>query len=146
MQRPFFVCLSVLLLAACAQQTPVGGANASSGSPTARVHWIFSDSSEDAQGIPHSAVSVVIEGTHEQTVSLGTVTGTCAEKQNTAAEAFGPDVISDAECWFAGGGDEWQVRQSGSAVRIFHRTVDEGSGDEPAPEQPWVQQGSAVSL
>ncbi len=125
---------------------------ASAGSTSSRkpfkLHWIFQKTRTGDNGEPYASVSLTLSGSTIKTVSLGEFVGTCSQQTKEQIVALAKGTITAARCWWAGGGDEWRARKDAAKkiIVIEHRTVDEGTAEAPAPEQPWVQVGDAIAL
>lgn len=118
-----------------------------SSATTLSVQWQFAsvEEADDAGSPPQQSVMLVLAGSSNQSIPLGTYTGTCSATD--PADLQQATAIAGAMCWFAGGGDEFLVQRTApDTLQISHRTVDEGTAEEAAPEQPWLPLGAAVSI
>ena len=112
----FLASLSVLGLVACAT-----GNHADTKAIT--LSWDLTNERTDDTGKTSNDVSLVLsndDGSERDRVLLGTFDG-CTQQE---APADGP--ILTLKCWFAGGGDDFQVRFEGTNTLVVdHRIVDE---------------------
>ncbi len=114
----------------------------------AGVRWIFSQISEgDGLNAPVTQARVQPLGvTHPDgraievaTWRLGNYQGSCAEIAKPADEAVA--AIAYAQCWWAGGGNQFRAVRDGNILRIDVRDVDE---EESAPAM--FKQLSVINL
>lgn len=122
--------LTLLALTACTAPGPVS------------ISWKVRDRGTDAHGMTMTAVSLMVASDGEtQEVTLGDYPG-CGTQ---AIPADGP--LLTLSCWWAGAGDDFQVRMTGTdTLTIDHRSVQEES-DPPAFEllkQVTIPQGAIV--
>lgn len=144
MKHPITLAFASVLLVACNSNTnpSQGDSSASSstmgGGGTMTVSWKFEETRRAEYDQPFSQVTLVLAGDVDQDVDVGEWSGTCAAQQEAELMKEGSDVISGIRCWWAGAGEDFLVRRkSAGELRIEHRSVDEGSEDEPAPVFPY---------
>lgn len=145
---------SALLACACtATPTPADTGADSSASPKkpaggiTTLSWEFQETRIGEYDQPFSNVTLKLSGSENRTVLVGEFTGTCAEQDKAAIGAEGDDVIIAARCWWAGAGEDFLVRRKTEGeLRIEHRSVDEGSPDEPAAVLPFTPVGEPVRI
>lgn len=99
----------------------------------AAYEWQFIEQGEDASGMPRTAVRFKVEGNF---LDVGTYSGSCREvaagEPTLTGEAAETGVVTRAQCWFAGAGDEIYVFENGPRVTVRVVEVSEGSAEEPA--------------
>ncbi len=140
-----------LVLASCtpAAQAPTAPSSAGSSSVVSSavsVGWVFTPTRTGKNSEPFGNVTVQLSGGVEKQIALGEFLGSCTTQTPQVTGKLGKDVVTSALCWFAGGGDEFLVRKTGNALQVEHRTVDEGSDDEPAVPQQFKAMGNPVVL
>ena len=101
--------------------------------PTPSFKWIVSEAGVNAQGTPHTNVSVQVGGREYQ---AGTYAGSCIEVPLLGWE-FVPGELSAVLCWFAGGGTELGVFQEGESLVLKKGSVDEGTAEAPGTRGPF---------
>lgn len=119
MRTPLLVSLSVLGLVACATGNHID-------TSAITLSWDFANERTDGTGKTSADVSLILkndDGSERDRILLGTFDG--CTTQDTPED--GP--ILTLSCWWAGGGDDFQVRYEGvDALAIDHRIVDEAVG------------------
>lgn len=113
--------LSLLTLAGCAASTPT---NVDSSRQQLTVSWGLEKESTDKTGRTTADVSLVVvkEDGSARGIDLGRFAG-CGE---TAAPEDGP--LLTLKCWWAGSGDEFQVRMDATNTLVVdHRVLDEAA-------------------
>jgi hypothetical protein len=131
---PFvFASLSILALSACAPAASHEQDGAAEAMPHVTIGWLLEDKGTDANGMKTSHVSLLVGSSADPGAvseeSIGDYAG-CGEETTPADGA-----ILTLKCWWAGGGDEFQVRMDGAnTLSIDHRVLDEGA-DIPDFEQ-----------
>lgn len=124
--------LSVLALSACSPAAdPQDGAM--EGMPHVTIGWLLEDKGTDDTGMQTSHVALLVGTTADPgevtEVEIGDYAG-CGEETMPADGA-----LLTLKCWWAGGGDEFQVRMEGTnTLSIDHRMLDE-QADIPEFEQ-----------
>lgn len=139
MKRFLVPAFLVTLLAACAP-APAGRGVPDAKKPatgTVRVAWIFEQTDDGDGGEPRTQVSLRLSGDLNDVIAVGAFAGSCAQQRPDAIGAEDNGILLAARCWWAGGGDDVRVRRTTDALRIEHRTVDEGTAEEPAPVLPF---------
>lgn len=116
--------LAVLSLAACTPTTPVvPDESADHDHPSLMLSWDVVAGEEDDTGMTMSDVSLVLSGPmgdERGRLDLGSYAG-CGVQ-----EVPGDGPMLTLKCWWAGGGDDFQVRMEGTNTLVVdHRAVDE---------------------
>ncbi len=111
--------LSFLAFAAC---SPAATTSTNDATPSlVTIGWLLEDKGTDGTGMQTSHVALLVgtgDGINE--VAIGDYAGCGAEE----IPADGP--LLTLQCWWAGGGDDFQVRMEGTnTLWIDHRSVDE---------------------
>lgn len=111
--------LSLVALSACAPAGP--GDAAMHDHDHVTIGWLLEDKGTDDTGMQTSHVALLVStpgGMNE--IAIGDYAGCGQEEQ----PQDGP--LLTLECWWAGGGDEFQVRMDGtSELVVSHRGLDE---------------------
>jgi|GEM_PF-3479181 len=118
--------LSILALSACfgpaadeALQEQDGAIEAI---PRITINWVFENEKTDDTGMTTADISLAVRTSADdvENIALGTYAG-CGEEAMPADGA-----ILTLKCWWAGGGDEFQVRMDGmNMLAIDYRGLDE---------------------
>lgn len=141
---------ATLLLCACAPIAPVkDSANDAKVGATGNVtvSWKFEETRRAEYDQPFSNVSVVLSGDLNEAVLVGEFSGVCAAQKKEAIGADGDDVLLAARCWWAGAGEDFLVRRkTAGELRIEHRSIDEGTAEEPAPVFPFKLIGEPIAV
>lgn len=115
--------LSVLALSACTPAAPADPQDgAMEGMPHVTISWVFSNEKTDDTGMATADVALQVRtGADDvEQVALGNYAG-CGEETMPSDGA-----LLTLTCWWAGGGDEFQVRMEGTGtLSIDHRGLDE---------------------
>jgi hypothetical protein len=113
--------LSLLALSACAPAVdPQDGAM--EGMPHVTISWVLENEKTDDTGMTTADVSLQLRTSADdvEKVALGNYAG-CGEESMPSDGA-----LLTLKCWWAGGGDEFQVRMEGTGtLSIDHRGLDE---------------------
>ncbi len=113
--------LSILALSACTPAAdPQDGAM--EGMPHVTISWVLSNEKTDDTGMTTADVALQVRTSADDVkmVDLGNYAG-CGEE---TMPNDGP--LLTLKCWWAGGGDEFQVRMEGTGtLSIDHRGLDE---------------------
>ncbi len=114
--------LTVLSLAACKPSTTTN-----TGPGPITIGWLLEDKGENKAGMHMSYLALLLRvGGGVGTVDIGSYAG-CGDGE---VPSDGP--LLTLTCWWAGGGDEFQVRMEGTdTLSIDHRILDE---EGPIPE------------
>lgn len=115
--------LSILALSACSPAAPVDPQDgAMEAMPHVTIGWVLSNEQTDDTGMTTADVALQVRTSADdvELVALGTYAG-CGE------EAMPSDgALLTLKCWWAGGGDEFQVRMEGTGtLSIDYRGLDE---------------------
>lgn len=137
----------VALLVGCspAPATPESGAKKPA-TGTVAVAWKFEQTREGEYGEPYSNVAVRLSGDLNQVIIVGEFSGSCAEQRPEDIGAAAEGVVAAARCWWAGAGEDFRVRRTAEALRVEHRSVDEGTAEEPAPVFPFKLIGDELAI
>jgi hypothetical protein len=117
--------LSLYGLAACGAATTGSTVTTAEVAPPRpyAVALRLEEAEEDAEGTPHTRVSLVrITPEGVRTVeTLATEVGACYHQPR-------PGALMAARCWWAGVGSDYEVRRSGDAIVATRTEVDEETG------------------
>lgn len=93
------------------------------------IAWKFDVLGEDATGMPHTRVTLLVSG---EPYEIGTYSGTC----NEVGASGGIDgtgliegEVAAAQCYFAGGGEEIGVFEENGKIFVKEGVIDEGSAE-----------------
>ncbi len=98
------------------------------------IIWAYNPKPSDTSGIPHTEVSVMING---QRNVIGTYEGSCITidkvtadgQKNTAVWPLLDGELTGAICWYAGGGTEVAAFEENGKIVIKTGALDEGSAE-----------------
>lgn len=114
--------LSLLALSACAPADPQDGA--AEGMPHVTIGWLLEDKGTDDTGMQTSHVALLVGTTADPGDVTEHAIGDYAGCGQEAMPEDGP--LLTLKCWWAGGGDEFQVRMDGTdTLVVSHRGLDE---------------------
>lgn len=115
--------LSILALSACSPAAPADPQDgAMEAMPHVTINWVLENEQTDDVGMTTHDVSLAVRTSADdvENVPLGAYIG-CGEETMPADGA-----LLTLKCWWAGGGDEFQVRMEGAnTLSIDHRVLDE---------------------
>lgn len=98
------------------------------------LEWEFTQTRTGEYDEPFQEVNIILTGGMDETIALGEVSGTCAEKKQEEVMAMRKDhsgIVSAALCWWAGAGTEFIVRQTPENTLVVEkRAVAEEETDE----------------
>lgn len=114
--------LSLLALSACTPADPQDGAM--EGMPHVTIGWLLEDKGTDDTGMQTSHVALLVGTTADPGEVTEHAIGDYAGCSEEAQPHDGP--LLTLTCWWAGGGDEFQVRMDGTdTLVVSHRGIDE---------------------
>lgn len=113
--------LTSLAIVACAPAAPTD----TTGADAVIVSWTLREEEPGEYDMPRTTVSLTLEGAADNSVFLGTFPGTFADGR-TMSVPQDPDAILSGMLWWAGGGDELQLKRTApGTLTVLHRGVDE---------------------